>query len=478
MNKKESIIQSALQHSFDEAGISKSIDLWPAIYSSLKEKEVYSFLKEPKMKFFSNRNKRLQHLTGVLVILVLLAAAFFATPPGKTLAKTIFGFFIHDTDDTLIFPTATEYALLKQTPGAPAVTSTTGAEKQGPEFKEICGDSILPRCSIEEIRNLINFQIFQPGTIPDGIFFVGATGGSDRIWLVYQTLTEQNYLIIYEEPWSGKIEEKSWEVGASAEIETLNVDGITVEYVKGAYVSQEGDPAIWDANDDIQTLRWVDQGNLFTMVKLGTTPEMDMDSMAALITTMTTEEITLTATQPPAVSTEDPFAVIRERFVWSVEQVEQEAGFNLHLPSQLPDVLTFVGARFEAEKGYAIVFYGYNDWDMGAITDGLSLAQQPYFDTERCALCGFSFDDDGKYSIDQPEYLLSSDAIIQTVQIGNVSGQYVEGVWKGTDNGWKWSSDPYMKRLRWQVGDMAYEIEYMGNGISMDDMVKIAETIQ
>ncbi len=64
---------------------------------------------------------------------------------------------------------------------------------------------------------------------------------------------------------------------------------------------------------------------------------------------------------------------------------------------------------------------------------------------------------------------------MQTVKIGDVTGQYVEGMW---ENGWEWVPDPYIKRMRWQANGRAYEFYYTGMEITKEDLIVMAESMK
>ena len=66
---------------------------------------------------------------------------------------------------------------------------------------------------------------------------------------------------------------------------------------------------------------------------------------------------------------------------------------------------------------------------------------------------------------------------MRQVQINDVSGEYAEGVWELTNSGPVWHDDPYLKTLRWQKDDMAYELVYMGTDLNADQLVVMAESM-
>ena len=84
--------------------------------------------------------------------------------------------------------------------------------------------------------------------------------------------------------------------------------------------------------------------------------------------------------------------------------------------------------------------------------------------TDPCDLCG----------------KVGADAAIQEVSINGVYGEYAEGVWKLTDKGPEWVSDPYLKTMRWQEEGMACELLYMGppETLSKEEMIVIAGSIK
>ncbi len=142
----------------------------------------------------------------------------------------------------------------------------------------------------------------------------------------------------------------------------------------------------------------------------------------------------------------------------TVKEVEQQAGYAVLKPTWLPEILSFEAASLEPEHNIARLFYKYVD------TNGLVLREEPVKQTEACELCG----------------VVGASAAVEKVQIGANPGEYVEGVWKLTDNGPVWEPDPYLKTLRWQSNGMAFELLYMGppDSLTKDDLIHIAEGIQ
>ena len=146
-----------------------------------------------------------------------------------------------------------------------------------------------------------------------------------------------------------------------------------------------------------------------------------------------------------------------------VSAVEQQAGFDVLEPAWLPQVLLFQGATFEPEHTIARIFYRENQGGPDN-TNGLVLREEPFQKTDACELCG----------------VVGASASVETVQIGAVTGEYVEGVWNLTDSGPVWDPNPYLKTMRWQAQGMAFELLYMGQPetVTKADLIAIAQSLK
>lgn len=158
----------------------------------------------------------------------------------------------------------------------------------------------------------------------------------------------------------------------------------------------------------------------------------------------------------PTQSGPDPSSIIDAN--QTVAEVEQQAGFDILEPTWLPDILSFKGASLDAERNIARLFYVYVE------TNGLVLHEEPIQITGDCNLCS----------------VVGASAAIEKIMIGNSPGEYVQGVWKLTDSGPVWESDPFLQTLRWQANGMAFELLYMGppESITKADLVAFAESLK
>ena len=105
------------------------------------------------------------------------------------------------------------------------------------------------------------------------------------------------------------------------------------------------------------------------------------------------------------------------------------------------------------------LFYGL----LGNNYNGLRISQEPITDTDDCDLCSE----------------IGPAANVRSVQIGDVPGELVSGVWE-LKNGYKiWRNEPWVVRLRWQTNDTVFELSYFGSpgSLTKTSMIHIAESM-
>ena len=182
---------------------------------------------------------------------------------------------------------------------------------------------------------------------------------------------------------------------------------------------------------------------------IGQTAIAGYTQTAALGPTNTPDPLATMTPKPTRPYTPDS----QEFATFSIEEVEELAGFDVLAPTYLP-IMQFYGANYDPETNIVYLFY-----------DGHMLVmQEPISGTEECDLCSE----------------IGATARITPVQIGDAEGGYVAGYWI-YDNGNKyWRSDPWMQRIRWQSNETVFEIIYDGHpgNINMDDLIAIAESFQ
>ena len=160
---------------------------------------------------------------------------------------------------------------------------------------------------------------------------------------------------------------------------------------------------------------------------------------------------------PGTTATPDPANIFFEAKL-NVIQVEEQYGIDLKEPTWLPENFVIVGATFDPTHSVGRIFYSGGDYD------DLVLKEEIYSSPDTCDLCD----------------KVGESASVEFVQIGNVKGEYVQGVWNLTDSGPIWENNPYLQILRWQVDGVAYELLFQGqpDSIVKEDLVNIASSLE
>jgi hypothetical protein len=466
-------IQSILRDALEKEIPSSQVNLLPAIKSSLVAGKIIG-QGEPMNTIKPRRIPRAAFVT--LIIIILLALALI-TPPGRAFAQNILRFFIRTESDAIPVPTSEPVNWVDLTPGVPSATMTPPPPMA--VFARECGDFGSATCTVEQIRSKVDFTVKEPGDIPEGLYYDGATGGPDSIYLLYYYENQSGSLSVTMERWTGDPSPQTGLIGASATVEKVQIGNLTGEYFKGSFVYNDGETvAKWDPNFGLETLRWVEDGISYTMQYSYPPKVLGKEGMVALAESMTTEPV---SKLPIPVATEDPYLWDpKEYWNLSTHEAELQAGFKLILPAKMPEILSLVGANYDAKVNVVGVYYRLELPGMPPNSDGLVLRQQVAPNPSDCALCDILVGDYNTLEGNTDYKVITPlETNIETVQIGAMTGKYVEGNWHGTDCcGWEWASDPYSKFLRWWVDGRAFELSYMGMDIEKADMIKIAESIK
>jgi hypothetical protein len=419
---------------------------------------------------------------GMLLLFLILS-----TPPGRAWAQNAaqgaLRFFTRLESDSLPAPTEVPLVWVEQTPGVPAATPTP-VPTIVPPFAEACGNFNTPRCSVEQIRDKVDFTVKELGFLPPGMAFSGATGGPDLVYMLYDTPNKSGSIQLFQEPWTGSASQTAWNVGPEAVVETVQIGDNTGEYVKGTFHYQAGEAQqTWDDQAEIQNLRWVEDGVYIMLLRWGAHGKFAREELVALAESLTTLPVAALTT-PESIDhtpTPDPVDTIKQNHPLTVGEAEEAAGFKIFLPTRLPADLLLLGVNYDPERKVVSVFYSYYYQEWGATTNGLSISQEIIPPEGEYNLRSFIVGNLNELGLgNYPSgTVVGEEGEIEAVEIGEVMGQYVEGVWKGTECcGWVWEHEPYLKRMRWQANGMAYELMYMGLELSKQDLIEIAESMK
>jgi hypothetical protein len=483
MNKNE--LRSQMNDLIEQKAPAAQIDLWPALQARLPMNQP-----EPMRGTIVNTHSpspfRRWKPAYLLLSVILISALFFAFPQGRAMGQAVLRFFQRGESNLMPGVTVTPVQWVEQTPGVAAATITPQPPQPtppGPAFEAVCGSYQAAHCSIELIRSMARFPVFALSSLPEGMRFIGATGGPDQLHLYYDTPQQTGFLILLQKPFTGAESLLAMEVGADADIQGVQIGSVQAEYVKGSYDGSSNTP-VWNSELDLQQMRWVDQGLVFTLYMSGTQPRMTRDELVALAATLTDGPVDDTG-QPAIVAndapTPEPTFDPRTLYPLTLAQAGEQAGFTPLSPAYLPEIWTFLGASYDEETKIVTIGYNYNDPRFPGAANALIIREQLAPDGADCDLCSF-VQGNGK-QVDQYPLgkLVSQDATIETVNIQEITGRYLEGIgWTSwTDaTGWQWDSDHYVKRLRFRTTGLAVDVTAYTYELTKADMVTIAESMK
>jgi hypothetical protein len=436
-----------------------------------KMKQATWWVGQEKEVEMSARNRRIK--IAVALAIVLLIAVLIATPQGRAFAQSILQFFTRAESDMLSVPTEPvawvdpSVAHPTKTPLPPAAT-----------FAEDCGDFRAPTCSVEQIREKVDFTVKEPRNIPDGIYFVGATGGPDSISLMYDAADNSYGLSVIEERWTGKPAEGTSQVGASADVQKVQIGNSPGEYFRGSFVMKSGEStATWDPNFIQETLSWVEGNTSYSLnYFFGSQTPLGKEGMVALAESMTTEPV-VKLPMPATVTSEPSESIPESPFKLSIAEAEELAGFKLVLPPTLPDFLSLEGAMYEPETKVVTISYKLEvtEPDLeGLSMNGLSVSEQFVSNPEECAICDIAVGEDTTVWPDQSPLFVGDNANFELIQIGDVTAKYAEGVRLGDGT---WEYDPSLRHLRWEANGIAFDLWDIGS-LTKAQLITIAESLK
>lgn len=285
-----------------------------------------------------------------------------------------------------------------------------------------------------EIR--AGFDLAELPFVPEGFNYLGVRMYGNDVSIEYEAQGGGGNLILMQSK-DGFLQSEWDKVPADAVV-PVKIGDVSGEFAQGTFVVKAGEStAAWSSAVPILRLRWQKDGVWFGLTKFG-----DVE----VIEYLGQEELIELASRV----TTNPFAL-------TLDESKQYAGYKVLIPGDVPDGMRVLGAAYDPALTMLSLSIGYSESERIIL-----IKQQPTDSKETCFLCG----------------LVGASASVQQVQIGDVAGEFAQGVWELTDNGPVWRDDPYLKTLRWQRDAMAYEILYMGMDLGKENLVEIAESMK
>ncbi len=435
---------------------------------------------------FQNIPPRRLALAALALTFAFSLLAF--TPQGQAFAQNLLNLFTRTEGDTLPIPTPQPTEPGQGAEPLPAVAAFSGD----------CGEFSMPTCSVEQVRAKVNFTIKEPARLPDGMYFVGATGGPEEVVLFYNAIDQSQGVMLFAKPLTDK-PATPFPVGQSASIEPVIINDLPGEYVRGAFAWESKDTeAAWNSDFGLETLRWVDGETIYTLEYFAYQSQIGKEKLIEIAETMTSEPVAWQATPIP-----DPTEELwnpKNDYPLGIAEVEEKSGFEVVFPPESAVSLPLIGANYQAEGNIVQVFYYSNEFvevensiiatftkegdtvksnferHTISTNPSITLSQQVAPNPDDCALCGIFVGDSQMMTSYPMRVVVPSEAAIEVVSLGDITGKYAEGVWQGTDCcGWQWVPDPMVRHLRWWKNGMAFEIRAFG--INKEDLLKIAQAM-
>jgi hypothetical protein len=466
----KSIFQTALEKEIPPAGIG----LWHAVKERLVARKSPLFQQGEKM----NRKPVFRRAIPIVLALTVAFTTLFATPQGRAWAQGLLKYFARSQNEVITVSTAPINWVDTTVTATPQSTSTALPGNAATSSTVDCGRPPLLTCTTEQVRAKVKFTVKELNHIPDGLYFNGASDSADMITILYDSPDHSGALALLEQSWPNKSQQNAWPIGPSAAVETVQVGAVTGEYVQGSYVQHNGvGDAVWDPNLDTQRLHWVENGVFFQME--GSITKVDKATFIELAANLTTDPVSATSPAMPTPISESNLAPSRsDYFPLTIAEAAQQAGFPVKRVDKLPDYLLWLGAKYDAANGVVIIEYtDATSLQLGAM-NGLTLSQQVAPNPDDCHLCGILTGDFGLVNSEQKKdpfhLIVPPTANLETVQIGNQTGLYVEGHWFGNGD---WTSDD-VKTLRWLKDGVAFELVEIGTGLQKADIIAIAKSLK
>jgi hypothetical protein len=129
---------------------------------------------------------------------------------------------------------------------------------------------------------------------------------------------------------------------------------------------------------------------------------------------------------------------------------ESLPGWQIFKPSWLPEGVGAIGAiEYHSKSGVVLQEYGFLK------TIGMS--------------AGFFFLDQRKTPFTDL-WPVGESAHIETIQIGDVPGEYVIGAWGGATDHLEWEANPNIQHLRWKANGYYFNIDFIAMSINPEDL--------
>ncbi len=325
-----------------EQGIPASYDPWQAVKNHVRKSNT-----QHSSYTFAPRKTIPLVILGAGILLLTIGFYFF-TPPGQVVAQNFFAFFNRADSDQI---------LLENTPAQPTIASTqalnallTTSAYPDPASVDSADPSDTPGwdISLTSAEELAQFKAIVPADLPDGyqLETVAYDDQNDAILQIYAyTPYQAGEMFVLTQQRTRPTDL----VGNSADIETFEIDGTSVESVTGGWwPTSDENMAAWTPLEPERTFRWKQGDDYLTLryfVGDSFSPAyLDEEAMYAQI------QVILGGLQELPQSPN--LNQLRDE-----EEIETVSGKDFLIPTLIPSGFTFTRGVYEPENQRAVLIY-------------------------------------------------------------------------------------------------------------------------
>jgi hypothetical protein len=266
------------------------------------------------------------------------------TPQGRAIAQDILRFFVRVPEGTITVPVLGS-GLEAVEPGVVELPLGSPTQESG------CGSLLAPRCTLDEVRLQVTFQVHVLDESRAGMDMIGATVTEEgALFIVYRS--EAGRLGLAQVP-SRQDNPRRWLIGPSTTVEPVMIGDVPGEYVRGGWFGlgiPEAGTLSWSDQAALQTLRWEDGGIQYTLWfesarTVGGRPEIDRGTLLDLATALG---------QPSGhEGVQEPQGI-------TVQQAAEQAGFNVTEPAVLPPGFIFLEVVYASQNNAVCLLYQHH----------------------------------------------------------------------------------------------------------------------
>jgi hypothetical protein len=143
--------------------------------------------------------------------------------------------------------------------------------------------------NLENAEAQAGFDVLEPGVLPQGMMFLGSSLDpfSKTTFLSFGYSETERSILIQQQPVSSpETCDLCTLIGASAEVETIQVRGTAGEYVIGVWKADDLGNWIWEYEPFLQRLRWQENGMAFEILYMGPPEQITKDDLVAIAESM------------------------------------------------------------------------------------------------------------------------------------------------------------------------------------------------